>query len=72
MPDTTHLLSGGGPRDGHGDTEDGIGSELALVGGSVKLDEEVIDGLLVLDIEVGLDKSRGDDVVHVGDSLGHT
>jgi hypothetical protein len=27
------LLGGTGLRDGHGDTEDGVGSELALVGG---------------------------------------
>lgn len=67
----TVLLSAGL---GHcnGDTEDGIGTELGLVGGSVELDEEVIDGLLVGDLEAGLDELRGDDVVDVGNGLGDT
>ena len=69
---TTHLVSGTGLRDGHGDTEDGVGSELALVVGSVELDEEVIDLLLRGDRDLGVNQSRGDDGVDVLDGLGNT
>ena len=66
------LLGGTGLGDGHRDTEDGIGTQLALVGGSVELDEEVIDLLLLGDFETALDQGLGDDVVDVRDSLGDT
>jgi hypothetical protein len=65
----THLLGGGSLSDGHGDTEDGVSSELALVGGTVELDEELVDGLLVGDVEGSLDERRGDHVVDVGNGL---
>ena len=68
----THLESGGSLGDGHGDTEDGVGAELAFVGRSVELDEEVIDRRLILDVEAGLDQSRRNDVVHVRDGLVNT
>ena len=51
------LLSSGGLGDGHGDTEDGVGTELALVWCSVELTEELVDSGLVLDIDVGLQES---------------
>ena len=66
------LLGSGGLCDGHGDTEDGVGAELLLVLGSVELVQEGIDGGLVLDIDGLLDEGRGNGVVDVGDSLGHT
>lgn len=65
------LVGGTGLSDSHGDTEDGVGAELALVGGAVKLDEEVIDLLLRGDGELGLDEGGADDLVDVLDGLGH-
>lgn len=66
------LLRGGSLSDGDGDTEDGVGTEFALVGGSVELDEEVVDFFLLGDFEAGLEDLGGDDVVHVGDGLEDT
>lgn len=66
------LLSSGSLGHGHGDTENGVGAELSLVGSAIELVEEGVDGGLVLDVEVGLDDSWGNLLVHVGDSLGDT
>lgn len=66
------LLSGTGLSNGEGDTEDGVGTKLSLVCGSIELDEEVINGLLVLDIDVLLDESWTDDLVDVLNSLKDT
>ena len=56
----------------HGDTEDGVGTELSLVVGSVKLDEEVIDLLLGGDGDLGVDQSGGNDAVDVVNGLENT
>ena len=64
-----YLVSGGSLRDSHGDTEDGVGTELSLVGGTVELDEEVINLLLRGDGDLGVDQSRGNDLVDVLDGL---
>jgi hypothetical protein len=69
---SNHLFSGSSLGNSHGDTEDSVGTELALVGSAIELDQEVIDGLLVGDVEVLLDKSRGDNVIDVGNSLVNT
>ena len=66
------LLSSGSLGHSHGDTKDGVGAELGLVLSAIELVDEVVDGGLVLDVEVLLDQSRSDNVVHVGDSLGDT
>ena len=66
------LLGSGGLSDGHGDTEDGVGTELGLVGGTIKLVHEVVDGALVLDVEVLLDDGRAENIVDVGDGLEDT
>ena len=50
---------------GHRDTEDGVGTKLGLVLGSVELVEEVVNSGLVLDIDVGLDQLWSNDVVDV-------
>lgn len=42
------LLSGGSLGDGHGDTENGVGSKLGLVLGAIELVEEVVNSGLVL------------------------
>jgi hypothetical protein len=66
------LLGSGGLSDGHGDTEDGVGTKLSLVGGAIKLVHEVVDGALVLDVEVLLDESGTEGLVDVGDGLEDT
>ena len=66
------LEGGGGLRDGDGDTEDGVGTELALVRGAVELDQEVIDVLLRGDLELLRDQGGGDDVVNVRNGLEDT
>ena len=58
---------GGGLSGGQGDAEDGVGAELALVGGAVELEHEAIETALVGSVET--DDLRGDDVVDVGDGL---
>ena len=72
MGKRTYLLGGASLSDGDGDTENGIGAELALVGGAVELDQEVVDLLLLGDSETRLDELGGDDVVDVRNSLQHT
>jgi hypothetical protein len=68
----TYLLSSASFSDGNRDTKDGVGTELALIGGTVKLDEEVVDIFLLSDLEAGLDELGGDDVINVGNSFGYT
>ena len=67
-----HLLSSTSLGDGQRYTENSIGTKLGLVGSTIELVKESIDSGLVLDIEVLLDESRGNDLVDVGDGLGHT
>jgi hypothetical protein len=66
------LLSSSSLGNGDGDTKDGVGTELAFVRGAVKLDQEVVDGLLVGDRNAGLDELGSDGVVDVGNSLRNT
>ena len=68
----THLLSGSGLGNGHGDGKDGVGAELGLVGGAVKLDHEVVNLLLRGDGELGLDQGGGNDRVDIVDGLEDT
>jgi hypothetical protein len=67
-----YLLSSTGLGDSQADTENGVGTELGLVGGTIELVEEGINLGLVLDINVLLDQSRANDVVDVADGLGDT
>jgi hypothetical protein len=66
------LLSSGSLGHSHGHTEDGVGAELGLVGGAIELVEESINSGLVLDVDVLLDESWSDLLVHVVDGLGDT
>lgn len=66
------LLSGTGLGDSQTDTKDGVGAKLGLVGSSIELDEECIDGALVLDVQAGLDQLGADDGVDILDSLQDT
>ena len=56
----------------NGYAEDGIGTELALVGCAVELDQEVVDLSLLRDFEARLDQCGCDGVVDVSDGLGNT
>lgn len=67
-----YLLSCTSLGNGQRDTENGVGAQLALVCGSIKLVQELVNLWLVLDIEVLLDESRANDVVDVGHGLGDT
>ena len=67
---STYLLRGTGLRDGHGDTEYGIRTELGLVVGSVELDEEVVNLFLRSDGDLGFDQLGSNGVVDGGDGLG--
>lgn len=67
-----YLLSGTGLGNGQRNTKDGVGTKLGLVGGTIELVEESINSGLVLDIEVLLNQSGGNDGVDVLDSLGDT
>ena len=66
------LLSSSSLSDGDGNTEDGVSTEFALVGGAVELDQEVINLLLLGDLETRLDELRSDDIVNVGNGLEDT
>lgn len=66
------LLGSGGLCDGHGDTEDGVGTQLFLVLGAIELVQEGIDSGLVLDVDSLLDECGRNGVVHVGNGLGDT
>jgi hypothetical protein len=50
-------------------SENGIGTELGLVWGSVKLDQELVNLGLVLDVNVFLDNGWANDIVDIGDSF---
>jgi len=66
------LLGGSSLRYSDGNAKDSIGSKFSFVGGTVELDEEVIDFLLVENGESRLDKFRRNNVVDVGDSFRNT
>jgi hypothetical protein len=54
-----------GLADGHGDAEDGVGAQLALVLRAVQLEHDLVDLLLLDGVEAHAHQLRGDDVVHV-------
>lgn len=66
------LLGGTSLGNGQGDTKDGVGTKVALVGSAVELDEELVNLGLVLDIDVLLDESGANGLVDVLDSLQDT
>lgn len=59
------LLGGSSLGNSQGDTEDGVGTKVTLVGGAVELVEELVDLGLVLDINVLLDESGANGLVDV-------
>ena len=66
------LLSSTSLGDSQADTQDGVGTQVVLVGGAIQLVEELIDLGLVLDIQVLLDDGRANLVVDIGDGLQDT
>lgn len=67
-----YLLSSTSLGDSQGDTEDGVGAKLALVGSAVEGVKELVNFGLVFNIKVLLDQSGAKDGVDVGDGLGNT
>lgn len=70
--DSAYLLGGTGLSNSQGDTQDGVGTKLALVGSAIKAVQELVNLGLVLDIKVLLDQSGANDGVDVLNSLGDT
>lgn len=66
------LLGSTGLGDSQTDTENGVGTELGLVGGTVELEEELVDLALVLDVNLLLDERGANDLVDVLDGLENT
>ena len=66
---TSHLLSSTSLGNSQTDTKNGVGTELGLVGGSIKVVEELVDLGLVLNIKALLDQSGPNDGVDVLDGL---
>jgi hypothetical protein len=66
------LLSGGSLGDGQGNTEDGVGTEVTLVGGSIELVQELVNLGLFLNIDVLLDDGGANGLVDVLDGLEDT
>ena len=64
-------MGSAGLADGHGDAEDGVGAQLALVLGAVQLEHDLVDLLLLNGVQAVLHQLRGDDVVHVVHRLCH-
>ncbi len=69
---TTHLLGSTSLSDAQAHAKNGIGTQVRLILGVVQLDEEVIDGLLVFHIQIGIDHLRCDELVDVLDGLQDT
>jgi len=59
------LLSSGGLGHSQGDTQDGVGTEVGLVGSSIELVEELVNLRLVLNINALLDESGANGLVDV-------
>jgi hypothetical protein len=67
-----YLFGGTSLGNSQADTKNSIGTKLALVGGTIKAVQELVDLGLVLDIKVLLDQSRANDGVDVLNGLGDT
>lgn len=67
-----HLFGSAGFSYSNTDAKDGIGAELAFVGGTIELDEEVVDVLLRSDRQTRLDKFGADNSVDIANGLGDT
>lgn len=68
----TDLVSGSSLRNGHGDTENSVGTELALVLSTVELNEEVVNLLLGGDGKLRVNKSGSNNLVDILNGLEDT
>lgn len=68
----SHLLSSCSLGNSQRDTKNGICTELSLVWSSIKLDQEIVNLGLVLNVNVLLDERWANDVVDVCNSLENT
>jgi hypothetical protein len=53
-------------------TQNGVSTEVALVGSTIELDKEIINGLLFSNGNLGINQSGADDVVDVSNGLKNT
>lgn len=72
IPAIAYLLSSSSLCDGHRNTENSVGTELALGWSTIELVEELINLGLVLDINVLLEESRCNHIVDISNSLENT
>jgi hypothetical protein len=63
------LLGSAGLGNGQAHTKNGVGTKLGLVGGTIEVDQELVDLGLVLDVNVLLDDRGSNDLVDVLDGL---
>lgn len=68
----TYFLAGTSLSDGNRNTEDGVGTKVTLVWCTIKLDEEVVNILLLCNLEAGFDKLGGNNIVDIGNSFRYT
>lgn len=68
---TTHLGSSGSLARRHRNTEDGVGTEGALIRGTVELVHELVELGLVDWVDLGFDDLWCNHIVDVGERLGH-
>lgn len=66
------LLGSSGLCNGERDTEDGVGTELALVGSAIKLNQKLVNSRLVLDVDSRLDEGGANDGIDIFDGLENT
>eukprot|EP00128_Syssomonas_multiformis_P001164 Colp12_sorted_trinity150504_noHs@28271 len=66
------LVRGAGLADGKGNTKDRIGAHLGLGIGAIKLQEEVVDALLIGNLQLAVNQSGTKSVVYIGDGLFNT
>ncbi|RUP06152.1 hypothetical protein BC936DRAFT_140461 [Jimgerdemannia flammicorona] len=61
----------GGPSLDHGErnTENCIGTQFVLIDSAIKIDQELVNCLLISHVEVGSDNCRGDMLVDILDGL---
>ncbi len=55
-------MSSSGLASSHGDSEDGVGSQLVLVLSAVQLQHQVVEASLVDWVNIGSNDCRGDDL----------
>lgn len=72
LESSTNLVSGSSFGNSHRNSENGVSTKFTLVGSSIKFDEEIIDGFLVGDVELGSNQSWCDDLDNVLNSSENT